>query len=287
MILTKSEIVNQAENAVKEVQDKAFSIPWEAILYRLASALIILFIGWQLIRLARKLLKRSLDKTPLTQGMKYVADIALLILLSIILFIVIAELLGIPIASFIAILGSLGVAIGLAIQGSLSNLAAGILLIFLRPFEVKDEIQLDNDLGKRMKVKQIKLFVTHFEDLNGFEVIVPNSKIIQSSIINITKNPIVAITVKIGVSYAADIQKVREIVFDVFNHEERILKDREYTVVISDFADSSVNLLIKAWAQSKEQMSLMAKMREEIKLAFDKNQVEIPFPQLDVYMKSK
>jgi small conductance mechanosensitive channel len=198
-------------------------------------------------------------------------------------FIVIAALgqLGIQTTSFIAILGAAGLAVGLALQGSLSNFAAGFLLIIFRPFKVGDLIEAAGVFGV---VEAIQIFTTQLKTADNKTVIVPNAKLTDDNIVNWTVKGTRRVDMVFGIGYEDDIDKARSLMAEIIAQDSRILKTPEPQISVSELADSSVNFVVRPWVKVEDYWGVHFDLNEKIKKAFDANGVSIPFPQRDVHV---
>ncbi|WP_202303286.1 small-conductance mechanosensitive channel MscS [Dryocola clanedunensis] len=214
-----------------------------------------------------------------------VADfLSALVRYGIIAFTLIAALgrVGVQTASVIAVLGAAGLAIGLALQGSLSNLAAGVLLVTFRPFRAGEYVDLGGIAGT---VLNVQIFSTTLRTVDGKIVVVPNGKIIAGNIINFSREPVRRNEFIIGVAYDADIDLVKQILTDIISSDDRILKDRELTVRLNELAPSSMNFVVRCWSNSGDLINVYWDVLEQIKKALDANGIGIPYPQMDVNFK--
>ena len=248
---------------------------------RVVSAIAIFVIGRWVAKgitriIERLMLKRKVDETLVSfvSNLGYVAMLA---------FVIIAALnkLGIQTASFIAVVGAAGLAIGLALQGSLSNFAAGILMIIFRPFKVGDYIE---GAGVAGTVEAIQIFTTQLKTPDNKTVIIPNSKISSDNIVNYSTKGTRRVELVFGIAYDDDIDKARQIIMDIIEKDERVFKDPEPIVVLSELADSSVNLTMRAWSKSGDHWNIFFDTTEKVKKAFDAQGITIPFPQRDVHI---
>lgn len=190
--------------------------------------------------------------------------------------------LGVQTASFIAVIGAAGLAIGLALQGSLANLAAGVLLILFRPFRAGDYIEAAGTAGV---VKEISIFSTTFVTPDNKTITVPNGGILGDNITNYSLQTERRVDLEIGVSYSSDIELVKRELLAVAQADERVLKDKEITVGIITFADSSVNFVLRPWVRTADFWPVRFSLMENIKKRFDEVGIEIPFPQMDVHVQ--
>jgi small conductance mechanosensitive channel len=248
----------------------------------IVAAIAILIVGMIVARMVsggvnRVMRARQIDAT--------VADfLSALVRYGIIAFTLIAALgrVGVQTASVIAVLGAAGLAIGLALQGSLSNLAAGVLLVTFRPFRAGEYVDLGGIAGT---VLNVQIFSTTLRTVDGKIVVVPNGKIISGNIINFSREPVRRNEFIIGVAYDADIDKVKEILTEIVTSDERILKDREITVRLNELGPSSVNFVVRAWSKSGDLQNVYWDVLERVKKALDANGIGIPYPQMDVNFK--
>ena len=184
--------------------------------------------------------------------------------LKILLFISVASMVGIATTSFVAVLGAAGLAIGLALQGSLSNFAGGVLLLIFRPYKVGDLIESQGHVGK---VKEIQIFNTILTTFQNKTIIIPNSVVSSNSMTNISGNGTSRVDMEIGISYGSDIDKAKEVILNTVSKNEKVLKDPACAVGVNALADSSVNLLVMPWCKSEDYWDVYFGVREEIKKA--------------------
>ncbi|CAM6984164.1 MULTISPECIES: small-conductance mechanosensitive channel MscS [Leclercia] len=214
-----------------------------------------------------------------------VADfLSALVRYGVIAFTLIAALgrVGVQTASVIAVLGAAGLAIGLALQGSLSNLAAGVLLVTFRPFRSGEYVDLGGVAGT---VLQVQIFSTTLRSADGRMVVIPNGKIIANNIINFSREPVRRNEFIIGVAYDSDIEKVKQLLTNIIESDDRILKDREMTVRLNELGASSINFVVRVWSNSSDLQSVYWDVLERIKRDFDANGISFPYPQMDVNFK--
>jgi len=199
------------------------------------------------------------------------------------LFIGIATILGVPMSSFLAILGAAGLAIGLALQGSLSNFAGGVLILLFKPFKVGDVITGQGHTGT---VSKIDILYTHLFTFDNKEVVIPNGNLANSDVVNITSQPTRRVDINVGVSYDTNLKKAREVIFDILKKDIRVHSIPEPEVWLNAFGDSSLDLVVRAWADKDNVWPVYFETMEKIKEAFDRHEIEIPFPQRVVYQKN-
>jgi small conductance mechanosensitive channel len=256
---------------------------------KILAALAVFIIGRWVVKYLRNLTLRVMQKRDVDPTLtKFVANLAYVALLT---FVIIAALgmLGIQTTSFIAVLGAAGLAVGLALQGSLSNFAAGVLMIIFRPFKVGDFIEGAGVVGV---VEEIQIFTTQLATPDNKTIIIPNAKLTADNIVNLTADNIVNFTAKgtrradmvFGIGYEDDIDKARNIISEILSNEERILKDPPPQVAVSELADSSVNFVARPWVNAGDYWGVVSDVTEAVKKRFDAEGVGIPFPQRDVHL---
>jgi small conductance mechanosensitive channel len=205
-------------------------------------------------------------------------------LLIVSLFIGVATIVGVPMSSFFAILGAAGLAIGLALQGSLSNFAGGVLILLFKPFQVGDVII---GMGHKGTVQRIDILYTHLFTFDNKEVVIPNGNLANADVINITSQLSRRVDINVGVAYSSDLKKVRKVVLGILAKDSRVHSEPEPVVLLNNFGDSSLDLVIRAWTDTDCFWEVYHETLEKIKEAFDKEQIEIPFPQRVVYHKNE
>jgi small conductance mechanosensitive channel len=198
-------------------------------------------------------------------------------------FIVIAALghLGIQTTSLVAIIGAAGLAIGLALQGSLANFASGVMIIAFRPFKVGDFVEAGGAVGV---VEGIQIFSTQMKTGDNKTIIIPNANITNSNITNYSTKDTRRVDLVFGIGYDDDIKKAKQILEDIVTNDERILKDPAPVVAVSELADSSVNFIVRPWVNAADYWAVYWDLTETVKLVFDKEGISIPYPQQDVHM---
>ena len=223
--------------------------------------------------------KRGMDKTVISfmSGISY----GIVILIG---FIIAISHLGFNTSSLVAIIGAAGLAIGLALQGSLSNFASGILLISFKPFKSGDFVEVSGVAGI---IEEIKVFSTQLRTGDNKTVIIPNGSITSGSIVNYSAKPTRRIDLVIGVSYNADLAQTKEILLKIANEHELVLKEEAITVGVSELADNSVNLVLRPWVKTSNYWPVYFDLLESIKVSLDNAGIEIPYPQLSLHVNSK
>ncbi len=281
------EQITQEEIDVGLIQAYLQQLPEKALRFgiRVLLAFVFFMIGTQIIRLVRKILRRSLKKGNADVGVMQFLDSFIKAVMYILLLFMIASWFGLDATSVVALLGSAGVAIGLAVQGSLSNFAGGVLILLLKPFRVDDYIKVDNE-GHEGTVKEIQLFYTKLSTPNNHVVIIPNGALSNSSILNMSTLTERRMDIPVGISYDADIRQAREVIMKVLEEDEAVLTSKERRVFVEELADSGVNLNVRCWADNDEYWECKWRLTEKIKYALDEAGISIPYPQLDVHMIS-
>jgi len=247
---------------------------------QLLGAVVILIVGYVLARISRRVVLRLLKRMEIPPAItSFVSRVSFI---AIVVFAVIASLakFGVQTTSFVAVLGAASFAIGFALQGSLSNFAAGVLILLLRPFKVGDFVEV---AGLKGSVKDIQLFTTVLATPDNVKVLVPNSKIFGDTIKNYAGYETRRLDVSVGIGYSAPIEKALSLSYEVLVADERILAEPAPQVLVSDLADSSVNLVLRAWVDSANYGAVLSDLKRCIKAAFDEHGIEIPFPQLVIH----
>ena len=250
---------------------------------RILLALAVFLLGMQVIKLVRRIVRKSLIRGKVDVGVLQFTDSFVKAVLYILLIFMIAGGFGVDAASVVALLGSAGVAIGLAVQGSLSNLAGGVLILILKPFLVGDYI-IDGG-GKEGTVTEIQLFYTKLLTPDNRTVILPNGTLANGSLINITTDKYRRCDIFVGISYNADIGAARETLMNLLAEDEAVLKDREMRVVVDQLGDSAVELIVRCWFTNEDYWDGRYRLTEGVKYALDRAGIQIPYPQMDVHMK--
>lgn len=245
---------------------------------------ILLVVGTRLIKFAIKVLKSMLERGNVEPGVRtFLCSLAKYALYFVLGMIILSQF-GVTSASVVAVLGSAGLAIGMSLQGSLSNFAGGVLILLLKPFVVGDYI-IENGGGQEGTVKEIGIFYTKLATGDNKAIYLPNGSLSNNSIVNLSATGMRRVDIEVGVAYNSDLAKVKEILTEIAMNEETRLEEEPMNVFVSALADSSVNLGVRIWVNSADYWTAKWRMTEEIKLALDKNGVEIPFPQVDVNLK--
>lgn len=285
------EFINEAENLniTEEAVSKFMSdLSTGAMHLGVRVLLVILFfiIGTQLIKLVRTIIRRSMQRARAELGAIQFVDSFVKTSLYVILVLLLASSCGVDAASIVALLGSAGVAIGLAVQGSLSNLAGGVLILMLKPFKVGDYI-IESHTGKEGFVKEIHIFYTKLLNYENHTIILPNGSLANNSLVNVTAQECRRMDITVAISYKADLKKAKDVLTKVLEMDEAVLKNKEHIVFVSQLGSSSVDLGVRCWFKQADFWPGKWRIIENCKLALDEAGIEIPFNQLDVHMDTK
>ena len=252
--------------------------------YRLFAAAVILLIGSRVIKFTSKFLKRTLDKMGLEIGIsRFLVSVAKAFQYGILIFIA-AEKIGISSASIIALLGSAGIAIGLALQGTLTNFAGGVLILVTKPFKVGDYIISQGGEGQ---VSNIGVVYTTLVSADNRKIVIPNGTLSNEPMTNVTGMGKRRVDISVGISYTADLKKAKEILQGLFEEHPLVLKEEPIQVFVDSLGDSAVLIGGRAWAASENYWECRWDITESVKLEYDKAGIEIPFNQIDVHMVSQ
>jgi len=255
-----------------------YVIPWAM---KIIIALAIFVIGKWIARAVTNFARRIMEKSKLDQMLvNFLGGIIYAVLLSAVVLAAIDQL-GVNVISLLAILSAAGLAVGLALKDSLSNFASGVMIIIFRPFKIGDFITAGGQSGV---VDEIGMFCILLHTGDNQRIIIPNSAVFGSTIVNTSALPTRRIDLVIGISYDDNIGTARDIILDVINNEERVLKDPEPVVAVSELADSSVNFVVRPWVNSGDYWPTRWALTEKIKTSLEAGGISIPYPQQDVYM---
>jgi small conductance mechanosensitive channel len=248
---------------------------------KLLAAVAIFFIGRWLANLAVNMVRKALARTNMEDTLeKFLCNILNALLMLVIIIATIGAM-GVETTSLLAILAAAGLAIGLALQGSLSNFASGVLIVAFRPYKVGDFIEGGGVSGT---VDEVQIFTTVLKTSDNKKIIVPNSQIMDSTITNYSAHDTRRVDLVIGCGYGDDIDKVYKVLQDIINSDERILKDPAPSIVLNALADSSVNFNVRPWVKSADYWGVYNNITEQVKRRFDQEGLNIPFPQRDVHI---
>lgn len=251
---------------------------------KIIGAILILIIGRIAAGIGRKIVTKTLEKSKTDPAViSFVGSLTYFLILTFAVLAALAKF-GIQTASFVAVLGAAGFAIGFALQGSLANFAAGVLILVLRPFKIGDYI---DSAGVAGTVKDIQLFTTVLATPDNIKILVPNGKVFGDVIKNVSAYDTRRVDLVIGIGYTSDIQKAYDIMMNLIKEDSRILSDPATQIAVSELADSSVNFVLRPWVKKEDYWNVKFDLTRKIKETFDENGIEIPFPQQVVHMISQ
>ena len=265
------------DEILKNLSDKSVDF-----LFKILAGLIVLIIGFKIINIIENKLKKPHKHSKLDQSVKTFMISFTTISLKILLIVIFLSVIGVPMASLVTIVGSCAVAIGLALQGGLSNIAGGLMILIFKPFKVGDFILVNGNEGT---VKSITMFYTTITTIDNRVIQLPNGNLSNSSITNYTANKERRIDIDLSVSYNSNIDEVKKIVNSVIDKHELILQDKEKFIRLKKHDQSALVFVLRVWVETKNYWTVYFDLMEQIKEEFDKNNIEIPFNQLDVHMK--
>lgn len=251
---------------------------------RILFAVICFFIGAQIIKLVRNIVRKGMEKADADLGVKQFVDSFIKAALYVVLAFLIAASFGVDAASIVALLGSAGVAIGLAVQGSLSNLAGGVLILLLKPFKVGDYI-IEGVTNKEGEVAEIQIFYTKLITPDNRMVILPNGNLANNTIVNVTTRQFRRADVVVSVAYDSDLKAAKNALLEVLKKDEKVLKEKEMLVFVDQLGDSGIFLNVRCWFANEDYWPGKWRITENCKYALDEIGVEIPFNQLDVRLR--
>ena len=248
-----------------------------------ALAFVFIIIGMKLIKWVRKILKKSLERNHADTGLVQFLDSLVKYGLYIILALTILQRFGVQTTSIVAAIGSVGVAIGLALQGSLSNFAGGVIILLLKPFKVGDYVIQDSLEGT---VSEIQLFYTTLTTPDNRKIVIPNGQLADNSLINATAADTRRLDIRVGISYSSDMKLAKEILLNLGNGDEDTIKEAEKApmAAVEELGDSAVNMLLRVWTPTDKYWDVKFRLTEAVKTFFDEAGIEIPFNQLDVHL---
>lgn len=279
VIETTNEAAEDVNVFIQYLQDHIPNLISFAI--EIVLALIFFFLGRIVIKWIRKLVRKMLERSNVDKGVETFVDSLLKFMLYGILLFTIATKFGFDTASVAALIASAGVAVGLAVQGSLSNFAGGILILLLKPFVVGDYIIEDNH-GDEGTVKEIQLFYTKLLTVDNRTVVIPNGMLTNNSLTNVTHMDERKLELKVSISYESDLLKAKAVLADLIRKESRIMQDKEHRIFVDELGDDGVILGMRCWVSTEDYWNVRWDMLEEIKLTFDRESIVIPYRQMNV-----
>lgn len=248
---------------------------------KLLTALVVLWIGWKIINLIRKAIYTWFSKADYDEALETFVYSLVSMALKIILVVTCAGIAGIPTTSFVAILGAAGLAIGMALSGTLQNFAGGVLILVLKPFKVGDFIETQGHSGT---VRSIQIFNTIINTGDNKRIILPNGPVATGSLINYSAEERRRVDMLFGIGYDDDIDQAKSIIRSLIEADSRIHQDPEPFIAVKELADSSVNLVVRVWSDRGDYWGIFFDMHENVKKTFDREGISIPFPQSDVHL---
>lgn len=276
---TKKEL-GLLEKYLEDALPKALDFAIDVIL-----AAVVFFIGTRVIKWLVKIVKKSIERANVEPGVvTFICSLCKYVLYFILILIILSQF-GVTASSVVAVLGSAGLTVGLALQGSLSNFAGGILILLLKPFVVGDYI-IENADKQEGTVSEITIFYTKLLTVDNKAIMIPNGTLSNTSIVNVTAMNKRRLDLRFGVAYESDIQKVKEILNRVAIGDEAILKAEDSNVFVSELKDSCIEMGVRCWVKTEDYWTAKWRITENIKNEFDKAGISIPFPQVEVTMKS-
>jgi len=248
---------------------------------KLIFALLVFLIGKRIARVITNLATKLMKKNDVDiELISFLDSLIYWVLFALVCVAALGQL-GIQTASFIALIGAAGLAVGLALQGSLSNFAAGVLIIILRPFRVGEFVDVAGESGS---VKSIKIFTTELRTPDNKCVIIPNARVLDSNIINYSSTGRRRVDLVFSIGYGDDIDQARSVISNIINSDSRILKDPEAIIAVSELGDSSVNFVVRPWVKTADYLDVKHDITEQVKKHFDKENISIPYPQQEVHI---
>ena len=250
---------------------------------KLIGAILTLIVGLVVIKLINKAVAHLLGKHNWDPSLAGFVKSILSVMLKVLLIVSVIGMVGVEMTSFIAIIGAAGLAVGMALSGTLQNFAGGVMILMFKPFKVGDFIEAQGYLGK---VAEIQIFNTILKTPDNKTVIVPNGSLSNSSMTNYSTEPTRRVDFTFGIAYGDSVDKAREIIAGLLQADKRVLDDPKPMIVLSELADSSVNLAVKVWVQSADYWDVFFSLNENVYNTFAKEGINIPFPQMDVHVNS-
>ncbi len=266
-------------NKLKQFLEQAYLLTLE-LGPNLIKAALIFFVGMYVVRFINRIVKRFFDRKDYDETLETFLASFINISLKGVLFVLVITQLGVQSSSLVAVVGAAGLAVGLALQGSLSNFAGGVLILVFKPFKVGDYIEAQGVSGT---VKEITIFTTKINTFGNQSAIIPNGDLSNHTIVNYNAEDLRRDKIEVGIGYSSNIKKAKEILLELCEKDERILNDPEPVVFVANLGDSSVDLSLRFWAKNEDFWAAHFDMLENLKGRFDEEGIEIPFPQRVVH----
>ncbi len=250
----------------------------------LLGGIVVLIIGGFVIKAVNKTVVKILDKRKVNPSLVPFFKGVVSILLKVLLFISVMTMVGIEMMSFTALIGAMGLAVGMALSGTLQNFAGGVMILIFKPFKAGDFIDAQGYMGT---VSEIQIFNTHLKTVDNKTIIIPNGGLSTGSMTNFSAEPQRRVDWKFGIAYGDNVEKAKEVLKKLADADERILKDPEVFIAISELGDSSVNFAMRAWVNAPDYWDVFFAMNENVYKTFAKEGLNIPFPQMDVHISNQ
>jgi len=248
---------------------------------KLVGAIVVFIIGLWLVKIVIKSFSKILDQRAIDSSLKPFLKSVIQVLLKVMLVISVLGMLGIEMTSFIAVLGAAGLAIGMALSGTLQNFAGGVIILIFKPYKVGDYITAQSQSGT---VKEIQIFNTILKTPDNVTIIIPNGQLSNASMKNYSTEKLRRVDWKIGIAYGDDSDKAKHVLRTMLEGDERVLKDPAVFIALSELGDSSVNLAVRAWVKTEDFWAVFFDINEKVYKTFSKQGLHIPFPQMDVHL---
>lgn len=251
---------------------------------RLVGAIVVLFIGWRIIRVIRRGLSNMMERREIDTSLRSFLISLIVNLLKILLVISVLGMIGVEMTSFIALLGAAGLAVGLALSGTLQNLAGGVMILLFKPFKVGDYIEAQGFAGT---VNEIQIFNTILKTPDNKTIIIPNGGLSTGSMVNFSTEPLRRVDWTFGIAYGDDSDQAISVLLGIFKSDERILTEPEPFVAVSSLGDHSVDFAARAWVKSSDYWAVFFDINQKVYKTFAQRGLHIPFPQMDVHVHNK
>lgn len=251
---------------------------------KLIIGIFLLWIGWKLAKKIVNILNKALERRNVDVTIRSFLDTFLEVILKGLVVLVVLEYVGIKTTGVAALVASAGVAIGLALQGSLSNFAGGLVILLIRPFNVGDYVE---GAGHNGVIEKIGMFYTHMVSVDNKLILVPNGTLANGSIVNYSAKELRRVDLTFGVGYEQDILKVKRVLSNIVEAHDLILKTPEPFIALSNHGDSAINFVVRVWVNNSDYWKVHFDLLESVKVAFDNEDISIPYPQMDLHIKNE
>ena len=292
-VSTEAMTLENAVELVRETDSGVISdwlkglLPWFLNFgFQILLAVVVYAVGARIIKLVRSMVRRWMERADADIGVKQFIDSLVKYFLYFILVVIILTFFGVTTASVVAVLGSAGLALGLAVQGTLSNFAGGVLILLLKPFHVGDYI-IEDTHGNEGTVTEITIFYTKLSTGDNKIIVIPNGSLANSSLTNVTHSKKRRMDLEVGISYDSDLKKAKDILYRLADEERDRLKSEEILVFVSELAASEVKIGLRFWVKTEDYWNVRWRLFESIKLSLDEAEIEIPYQKLDVQVKGQ